>query len=121
MNPINIINDGNDPIEMLPVLNLDNQRQPPSPLARRVGGDPLYVRVENVKPTAVALDVIEPVKLVTPVSVPINLIGPKDFDGRIVDYTWWYYDAQVPNKKIDIHVTTEPKTTFTILKRRCHE
>ena len=75
---------------------------------------PVYIRVENTKPTAVALDVVAPPKLVTPISVPINLVGSKDTDGRIVDYTWWYYDKQVPNKKIDVHVTTDSKTIFTV-------
>ncbi len=75
---------------------------------------PISVRVENIRPIIIALDIIEPTEKVTPISVPINLVGSKDPDGRILDYTWWYYDAQVPGKKIDVHVTTEPKTVFTI-------
>lgn len=75
---------------------------------------PVYIRVENNKPIAVSVDVIQLAEKVTPVTVPVNLIGAKDSDGRIIDYTWWYYDVQAPNKKIDTHVTTQPKTTFTI-------
>jgi PKD repeat protein len=76
--------------------------------------DPIGVRVENALPTLNALNIVRPVSNVTPVTLPVSLSGARDPDGRILEYTWYYYSSTNPSKKLDIQVTSEPKTTFII-------
>lgn len=73
-----------------------------------------YIKVINSAPTLSGIRIIAPSDTdITPFSVSLSAINPKDTDGRIVKYTWWYYIDGDTTKR-GSHETITPYTQITL-------
>ncbi len=52
--------------------------------------------------------------MITPVEVDMRVYGAEDPDGQIVQYKWWYFDADDPSEELGIQITREPVAKLTI-------
>lgn len=52
--------------------------------------------------------------LMTPVKVKLRAVSPRDKDGAIKKYRWWYYQEGQENEKLGLHATSVPETSMTI-------
>jgi PKD repeat protein len=77
--------------------------------------DSVKILVANQKPTLKSLVVIpQGSELRTPITVQVKAFEPRDPDGSIVSYRWWYYDVKNPNIELSTKVTTTPSVLFNI-------
>ena len=53
---------------------------------------------------------------VSPLIIKVNAVGPKDNDGFITQYIWYYYKKDDPSRKLELKPTpaNSPNTFFTI-------
>jgi PKD repeat protein len=86
--------------------------------ATQVGTDTVNILVVGEAPTLRSLTAVsESDALVTPVSVKLSAVGANDPDGRIVQYKWWYYDANkpaTPDERLGLQITTIPSAILNI-------
>lgn len=76
---------------------------------------PILLKVKNMLPDLTDVRyTIQEQNLVTPVTASVSAVGPRDFDGRIVRYYWYYFEQGNPSKKLDPRVSDIPRTTFII-------
>ncbi|QQR84004.1 PKD domain-containing protein [Candidatus Peregrinibacteria bacterium] len=52
--------------------------------------------------------------LVTPLKVHLKLIGPRDVDGTIKKYRWWYTREGFEDERFALHSTAQPETELII-------
>lgn len=53
-------------------------------------------------------------EFLTPLLVKLRVVNPRDEDGLIKRYRWWYTREGSPNQRLGIHTTTTPETEMTI-------
>lgn len=86
--------------------------------ATQVGEDSVNILVVGEQPTLRSLTAVpDSDTLVTPVSVKLNAVGATDPDGLIVQYKWWYYDANKPaspDERLGLQITTTPSAVINI-------
>jgi len=72
--------------------------------------------VVNQLPTITDFVVVAPPMdvLITPVKVTLRAISPKDLDGTIKKYRWYYYREGFENEKLGLHNTATPETDMVI-------
>lgn len=78
--------------------------------------DSIYFKVFNKEPTIVDF-VIESEKgkeLVTPTKVNLKAVTPKDLDGQIKKFRWWYYRDGYQDEKLGVHSTSNGETEIVI-------
>lgn len=51
---------------------------------------------------------------VTPLKVDLKIVSPRDEDGSIKKYRWWYYREGFEDSKFGTHTTSTPYTDLTI-------
>lgn len=73
----------------------------------------VYVKVENLLPKVSWLTIAATDLNVDPVVVKVTANNPKDEDGAIVSYLWYYYTDSDPEPQ-DYRITKSPSTTFVI-------
>ena len=80
------------------------------------GEDKVYFKVINELPRITDFVITPPdaEELVTPVGIALKVINPKDPDGTIKKYKWWYYREGFPSEKLGVHNTSEPQTEMII-------
>ena len=78
--------------------------------------DEVYFKVTNEFPQITDFVVTPPdaEPLVTPAKVSLKVINPKDNDGTIKKYRWWYSREGFSNEKLGLNSTTVPQTDITI-------
>ena len=79
--------------------------------------DILYFNVINQLPTVtdfVLTSVEQGKELVTPTKVRLKVVNPKDADGQVKKYKWWYYREGNEDKKLGVHTTGSPETEMII-------
>lgn len=78
--------------------------------------DALYFKVINKLPSIndFIIDSGQEKELVTPVKVTLRAVNPKDSDGQIKRYRWWYYREGYDNEKLGLHSTITPETEMVI-------
>lgn len=75
----------------------------------------IKILVANKKPTMKSMVVIpQSQDLKTPLSVMVKVLEPKDADGQIVTYKWWYSDVRFVDTPIATKITTTPSVIFNI-------
>lgn len=86
--------------------------------ATQTGEDSLNVLVVGSQPTLRSLTAVGiDEDLITPVNVKLTAIGAEDEDGQVVQYKWWYYDANKPaspDERLGLQITTVPTATLSI-------
>ncbi len=77
--------------------------------------DVMYFRVENEVPSITDL-VIDAgtAELVTPAKVKLKVVTPKDVDGNIKKYKWYYFVEGDEDEQLGTHFTTMPETEMVI-------
>lgn len=78
--------------------------------------DVLYFKVINKLPTIsdFVLEEEDKKELITPTKVKLRTINPKDSDGQIKKYRWWYYREGYKDEKLGVHATANPETEMVI-------
>jgi PKD repeat protein len=78
--------------------------------------DILYFKVTNQLPTITdfVIDAERGKELVTPTKVKLRVVNPKDPDGQIKKYRWWYYQEGRQEQKLGVHSTSAPETEMVI-------
>lgn len=78
--------------------------------------DKMYFKVINELPkiTDFVISSSEAEELITPAKIKLKVVNPKDTDGTIKKYKWWYYREGFPNEKMGVHNTSEPSTEMII-------
>jgi PKD repeat protein len=78
--------------------------------------DKVSFKVVNQLPTIVDFVIVPPAtdNLVTPVKVILRAINPKDLDGTIKKYKWYYYREGFENERLGLHNTATPETEMVI-------
>ena len=78
--------------------------------------DKLSFKVINQLPTIVDFVIIAPNldTLVTPVKVTLRAVNPKDLDGTIKKYKWYYYREGFEDERLGLHNTATPETDMVI-------
>lgn len=79
--------------------------------------DIIYLKVVNQIPTIVDLSIAgekEGVELISPTKVSLHVITPKDKDGQVKKYRWWYFREGYEDQKLGIHSTNSSETDMTI-------
>jgi PKD repeat protein len=78
--------------------------------------DIMYFKVINQLPTIsdLVIDAESGKGLVTPVKVTLRAINPKDADGRIKVYRWWYMREGFDDERLGLHTTNKPETEIVI-------
>ncbi len=76
----------------------------------------VYFKVTNKLPKITDFVITPPSKkkAVTPVKIALKAVNPKDDDGTVKKFTWWYYLDGYPSKKMGVHTTTTNSTDMTI-------
>lgn len=79
--------------------------------------DEVYFKVVNEIPTI--LDFIiegedSDRELTTPTKVKLRVVSPKDSDGQVKKYRWWYYRDGYEDDKIGVHSTSTADTELVI-------
>jgi PKD repeat protein len=86
--------------------------------ATQSGEDSLNVIVVGEQPTLRSLTAVATDnELTTPVSIKLNAVGAEDTDGQIIQYKWWYYDANKvasPDERLGLQITTVPSAKIAI-------
>jgi len=86
--------------------------------ATQVGEDSVNILVVGEQPTLRSLTAVpDSSTMVTPVSVKVTAVGAQDADGQIVQYKWWYYDANKPpspDERLGLQITTTNTAVLTI-------
>ncbi|PIZ72471.1 hypothetical protein COY07_03220 [Candidatus Peregrinibacteria bacterium CG_4_10_14_0_2_um_filter_43_11] len=78
--------------------------------------DLLYFKVVNQLPTVKDF-VVESKKeeaLITPTKIKLRAINPKDTDGTIKRYRWWYVREGREDEKLGMHNTNTPETEMIV-------
>ncbi len=74
-----------------------------------------YIKVVNAGPILSGIRITTPQDSdITPFNVSLSAINPKDIDGRIIKYTWWYY-IEGDNTKRGLHETITSYTQMPIV------
>ena len=80
--------------------------------------DKVYFKVINQLPSMVDFvirhDENQEEELVTPANVKLSVVQPKDSDGQIKKYRWWYFVEGNEDEKLGAHTTTVPETNMVI-------
>ncbi len=78
--------------------------------------DTVYFKVINELPEITDFIITPPDReeLVTPAKVHLRVINPKDRDGTIKKYRWWYHREGFPDNRMGVHSTSEPETDIVI-------
>lgn len=80
--------------------------------------DTLNILIVGEAPTVRSLTAIpQESDLTTPVNIKLSAIGAEDPDGQIVQYKWWYYDANLPaspENRLGLQITQSPSATLAI-------
>ncbi len=78
--------------------------------------DKVSFKVINQLPTIVDFVIVPPTQdnLVTPVKVTLRAINPKDLDGTIKKYKWYYYREGFEDERLGLHNTATPETEMVI-------
>ena len=78
--------------------------------------DVLYFKVINQLPTIsdLVIDAEAGKELVTPVKVTLRAVNPKDADGQIKRYRWWYMREGYDDEQLGLHTTNKPETEIVI-------
>ena len=77
----------------------------------------IYFKIKNAAPVFDKFEIRAPKrKRETPFAVPVSLLGAHDPDGRIVQFKWWV-QRDGSDEKVDLHTTSSPQTSLTILPR----
>ena len=79
--------------------------------------DVLYFKVINEIPDIIDFVVegdLTTKELVTPTKVRLKVVGPRDGDGQIKKYKWWYYREGFSDEKLGVHSTSSPETEMII-------
>ena len=82
--------------------------------------DTIYFKVENQLPTLVDFVVSPEVatdELMTPAKIRLRAVSPKDADGQIKRYRWWYFQEGNESEKLGVHSTTSPETEIIVTAR----
>lgn len=76
----------------------------------------VYVKVVNELPTITdfILESEPGRELVTPTTVKLRAVNPKDTDGSVKRYRWWYYREGDQERKLGLHSTTVPETQLVV-------
>ena len=87
----------------------------------QVGGkmgdeDTLYFKVINQLPivTDFVIEAERGKELITPTKVKLRVVNPKDYDGQIKKYRWWYYQEGRQEQKLGVHSTSSPETEIVM-------
>jgi len=87
----------------------------------KIGGkiseeDTVYLKVINQVPHITDFVISSEVskELISPTKVKLRVVNPKDFDGQIKKYRWWYYQEGNEDDKIGVHTTASPETEIVI-------
>jgi PKD repeat protein len=56
----------------------------------------------------------DPSNLVTPAKIHLKAVNPKDLDGTIKSYRWYYYREGAESEKLGLHSTATPETDMVI-------
>lgn len=91
----------------LKVSNVDDGKSSPE--------DTVTVSIKRQPPVVNGLSAL-PVgtELVTPVQVNVTALGATDPDGKILNFKWWYYDANDPDTQLGVQITQAANATLTI-------
>ncbi len=82
--------------------------------------DIAYFKVINQLPEIKDFVITPPIladaidELVTPTKIKLKVINPKDLDGTIKKYRWWYYRDGFEGAKLGTHSTSTSETNMTI-------
>jgi PKD repeat protein len=78
--------------------------------------DVIYFKVINELPTIIdfVIEAGEQKELVTPAKIILKAIGPKDPDGQVKKYRWWYYREGYEDEMLGVHSTSAPQTEMII-------
>ncbi|MBN1258588.1 PKD domain-containing protein [Candidatus Peregrinibacteria bacterium] len=80
--------------------------------------DTLYFHVVNQLPAITDFVIMAPLsqakELVTPSKIHLKAVNPKDTDGQIKKYRWWYYREGNEDEKLGVHSTGTPETDIVI-------
>ena len=79
--------------------------------------DEIFLKAINELPTVTDFVIIPPTtgtELVTPIKVGLKVVNPKDNDGTIKKFRWWYYRDGFPDEKLGVQTTSAPQTEMTI-------
>jgi PKD repeat protein len=78
--------------------------------------DIIYFKVVNELPeiTDFVVEAEEGRNLVTPTKVKLRAVAPRDSDGQIKKYRWWYFREGFESERLGIHSTTSPQTEMII-------
>ncbi|MCC7432254.1 PKD domain-containing protein [Candidatus Peregrinibacteria bacterium] len=80
--------------------------------------DTVNILIVGEQPTLRSLTAVpQESDLTTPVNVKLTAIGAEDPDGQIVQYKWWYYDANLPaspENRLGLQITQSPSATLAI-------
>ena len=79
--------------------------------------DTVYFKVINEIPSIVDFSIageVEGVTLITPTKVNLRVITPKDKDGQIKKYRWWYFREGFEDQKLGVHSTSASETEMII-------
>ncbi len=86
-------------------LKVSNERD-----ATQTGEDSVNIMVVGEQPLARSLTAsVEGGNLTTPVTVRLSAVGANDPDGQIMQYKWWYYDANKPpspDERMGLQITS---------------
>lgn len=74
-----------------------------------------YFKVINRIPQITDFVITAPADdLITPIKIKLEAVNPRDTDGTIKKYKWWYYLESFENNRFGVHSTSTPKTDITI-------
>lgn len=94
-------------------LKVTNERDP-----AQVGEDTVNILVVGEQPTLRSLTAVAAGSdNTTPAQVKLTAVGAEDEDGQVVQYKWWYYDADSvpsPDERKGLQITTVPTATLTL-------
>ncbi len=94
-------------------LKVTNERDP-----SQVGEDSVNIMVVGEQPTLRSLTAVAAGSgNTTPVQVKLTAVGAEDEDGQVVQYKWWYYNADgvpSPDERKGLQITTVPTATLTL-------
>jgi PKD repeat protein len=78
--------------------------------------DKVYFKVVNKLPIITDFVITPPTsdELVTPAKIKLRVVNPKDIDGTIKKYKWWYYRDGFSDEKFGTHNTSTDSTDITI-------
>lgn len=86
--------------------------------ATQTGEDEVNILVVGEQPTLRSLTAVPTDSdLTTPVNVKMTAVSPNDPDGQVVQYKWWYYDANKPvssDERLGLQITGVPTATLAI-------